>query len=186
MAVPTIYYKLIAYWEALSKENQAQLSNSLHSFRLLVSGSAALPVSTLEKWKAISGHTLLERYGMTEIGMAISNPYRGTRKPGYIGQPLPGVQIRLMDEENQEVGEGQAGEIQVKGPNVFQEYWNKPQATQDAFTEEGWFKTGDIAVYEEGSYRILGTQFCRHHQIRGLQDFRLGDRGSIAHPSPDI
>ena len=122
----------------------------------MVSGSAALPVSTLEKWKQISGHTLLERYGMTEMGMAVSNPYEGERKPGHIGQALPGVIIRLVNEDNQLVEEGQSGEIQVKGPNVFQEYWNKPEATKASFTEDGWFKTGDIAAYENGAYRILG------------------------------
>jgi malonyl-CoA/methylmalonyl-CoA synthetase len=121
----------------------------------MVSGSAALPVSTLEQWRAISGHTLLERYGMTEMGMAISNPYRGERKPGYIGQPLDGVTVRLADEDNQEVAAGQSGEIQVKGPNIFKEYWNRPEATAETFVD-GWFKTGDIAVMEADSYRILG------------------------------
>lgn len=122
----------------------------------MVSGSAALPVSVLEQWREISGHTLLERYGMTEMGMAISNPYRGERKPGYIGQALPGVQIRLADEKGQIVSESTPGEIQVKGPNVFSEYWGKPTETAKAFTADGWFLTGDIAVLESGSYRILG------------------------------
>lgn len=156
MAVPTIYYKLIAYWKGLPEKEQQQISKSLKKFRLMVSGSAALPVGVLEEWRAISGHTLLERYGMTEIGMAISNPYRGERKPGFIGQALPGVNIRIADEHGLVAGEGQAGEIQVKGANVFPEYWNKPDATKEAFTGDGWFKTGDIAVLEEGSYKILG------------------------------
>lgn len=156
MAVPTIYYKLITYWDQLSLENQQEISSKLSKFRLMVSGSAALPVSTLEKWKQISGHTLLERYGMTEMGMAVSNPYKGERSPGHIGQALPGVIIRLVNETNELVEEGQSGEIQVKGPNVFHEYWNKPEATQATFTEDGWFKTGDIAAFENGAYRILG------------------------------
>ena len=156
MAVPTIYYKLITYWDQLPVAYQMEISDKLSKFRLMVSGSAALPVSTLEKWKQISGHTLLERYGMTEMGMAVSNPYEGERKPGHIGQALPGVIIRLVNEDNQLVEEGQSGEIQVKGPNVFQEYWNKPEATKASFTEDGWFKTGDIAAYENGAYRILG------------------------------
>lgn len=156
MAVPTIYYKLITYWDQLPVAYQMEISDKLSKFRLMVSGSAALPVSTLEKWKQISGHTLLERYGMTEMGMAVSNPYEGERKPGHIGQALPGVIIRLVNEDNQLVEEGQSGEIQVKGPNVFQEYWNKPEATKATFTEDGWFKTGDIAAYENGAYRILG------------------------------
>jgi malonyl-CoA/methylmalonyl-CoA synthetase len=156
MAVPTIYFKLIAYWESLPKEKQQVISDNLSRFRLMVSGSAALPVSVMEKWKTISGHTLLERYGMTEIGMGISNPYHGVRKAGYIGKPLPGVRVRLVDEQNQVVKTGQPGEIQVKGKNVFLEYWQRPEATQKTFTEDGWFKTGDVAVVEKGYYRILG------------------------------
>ena len=152
MAVPTIYYKLIAFWKGLPPKEQQHIAECLKKFRLMVSGSAALPVSVLEEWKEISGHTLLERYGMTEMGMAISNPYKGERRPGYIGQALPGVSIRIADEG----GEGTAGEIQVKGANVFKEYWNKPEETREAFTADGWFKTGDIAVFEDGSYKILG------------------------------
>lgn len=156
MAVPTIYFKLIAHWNELPIADQKAVSQALEMFRLMVSGSAALPISVLEKWRSISGHTLLERYGMTEMGMAISNPYRGERKPGYIGQPLANVTIRIANEDHQVVAEGTSGEIQVQGPNVFQEYWQKPEATQKTFTKDGWFKTGDIAVFEEGSYRILG------------------------------
>ena len=156
MAVPTIYFKLIAHFHELPENEQKALSECLGGFRLMVSGSAALPVSVLEQWREISGHTLLERYGMTEMGMAISNPYRGERRPGSIGQPLPGVQVRLAGEKGEVVREGDPGEIQVKGPNVFREYWGKPKETHKAFTADGWFQTGDIAVYENGSYRILG------------------------------
>lgn len=155
MAVPTIYYKLIAYWNELPKADQTTISAAMQKFRLMVSGSAALPISTLEKWRYISGQTLLERYGMTEMGMAISNPYQGERRPGYIGQPLEGVTVRIADEDNQTVAPGQSGEIQVKGPNIFKEYWGRPKATAESFVD-GWFKTGDIAVLEEDSYRILG------------------------------
>lgn len=156
MAVPTIYFKLIGHFQELPEKEQKELAECMGRFRLMVSGSAALPVSVLEQWREISGHTLLERYGMTEMGMAISNPYRGERRPGSIGQPLPGVQVRLAAETGGEVPEGTPGEIQVKGPNVFSEYWGKPEETQKAFTPDGWFMTGDIAVYEDGSYRILG------------------------------
>jgi len=156
MAVPTIYFQLIASWQSLPAKEQQEISSHLRPFRLMVSGSAALPVSVLEAWKKISRHTLLERYGMTEMGMAISNPYRGERKPGHIGQALPGVQVRIADENDRELPEGTPGEIQVKGANVFREYWQKPGATQEAFTEDGWFKTGDVAVWDDGSYRILG------------------------------
>ena len=156
MAVPTIYFKLINHWESLPHDQQQQVSNTLNKFRLMVSGSAALPVSVLEKWRAISGQTLLERYGMTEMGMAISNPYDGERRPGFIGQPLPNVTVRIADEENNPLPAGQSGEIQVKGPNIFKEYWYRPEATKSTFTDDGWFKTGDIATLEDGAYRILG------------------------------
>lgn len=155
MAVPTIYVKLIAAWEAVSPERRAGLSHACGKFRLMVSGSAALPVGTLERWKEISGHTLLERYGMTEIGMAISNPLRGKRVPGSVGTPLPGVEVRLVDEQGKPVAPGTPGEIEVRGPGVFAEYWCKPGATREAF-RNGWFRTGDAAVIENGVYRILG------------------------------
>jgi malonyl-CoA/methylmalonyl-CoA synthetase len=156
MAVPTIYYKLIAYFETLSDREKDSLTEIMQKFRLMVCGSAALPVSVMEKWEKISGHTLLERYGMTEIGMGLSNPYKGKRYAGHVGYPLQGVEIRLADDENAEI-KGEAGEIQVRGANVFNEYWRKPEATIGSFTKEGWFKTGDVAMLDtEGGYRILG------------------------------
>ncbi|MEH1903345.1 MAG: acyl-CoA synthetase [Nostoc sp.] len=155
MAVPTIYVKLIAAWETASKESQKSMSEGCAKMRLMVSGSAALPVEVLEKWQTISGHFLLERYGMTEIGMALSNPLHGERRSGYVGKPLPDVEVRLMDESRQLVPAGTPGEIQVKGPGVFLEYWQNPQATAKAF-QDGWFCSGDIAVVENGNYRILG------------------------------
>lgn len=156
MAVPTIYFKLITFYNELPLNKQEAIAKNLAKFRLMVSGSAALPVSVLEEWKRISSHTLLERYGMTEMGMAISNPYKGKRQPGHIGQPLHGVSIRLADENNQVVPDGEQGEIQIKGPNVFKEYWDKPKATTEAFTTDGWFKSGDIAIFDIDSYQILG------------------------------
>jgi malonyl-CoA/methylmalonyl-CoA synthetase len=155
MAVPTIYVKLIAAWDAASPERRAALSQACSQLRLMVSGSAALPVSTLERWKEISGHTLLERYGMTEIGMALSNPLRGERVPGSVGTPLPSVEVQLVGENRELVAPGTPGEIEVRGPSVFSEYWGKPDATRDAF-RDGWFRTGDTAVVENGVYRILG------------------------------
>ncbi len=156
MAVPTIYFKLISYFNELPETKQKSISEQLIKFRLMVSGSAALPVSVLEEWREISGHTLLERYGMTEMGMAISNPYKDQRRPGHIGQPLHGVSIRLADENNKLVPKGEPGEIQIKGPNVFKEYWGKPEATAEAFTSDGWFQSGDIAIFDVDSYQILG------------------------------
>ena len=155
MAVPTIYIKLIAAWEAASPQRRTALSQACARLRLMVSGSAALPVSTLNRWKEISGHTLLERYGMTEIGMALSNPLEGERVPGSVGAPLPGVDVRLVDEHGVVVAPDAPGEIEVRGPSVFKEYWGKPEATQQSF-RNGWFRTGDVAVVEKGRYRILG------------------------------
>ncbi|WP_392533915.1 acyl-CoA synthetase [Nostoc sp. C117] len=155
MAVPTIYVKLIAAWENASKERQKSMSAGCAKMRLMVSGSAALPVQVLEKWQSISGHFLLERYGMTEIGMALSNCLHGERLPGYVGQPLPQVEVRLVDESGELVPPGTPGEIQVKGATVFGEYWQNPQATAKAF-QDGWFRTGDLAVVENDNYRILG------------------------------
>ena len=156
MAVPTIYFKLIAYWESQTKEKQVELTECMRKFRLMVCGSAALPVTVMDKWQHISGQILLERYGMTEIGMAISNPYHGERKPGHVGKPLPGVNIRLVDEQNKDVAPDQPGEILINGDNVFLEYWNRPNATEESFVDGRWFKSGDIAIVEDGYYRIMG------------------------------
>ena len=155
MAVPTVYVKLIAAWDVASPERRASLSQACAKLRLMVSGSAALPGSTLQRWKEISGHTLLERYGMTEIGMALSNSLRGERVPGSVGTSLPSVEVQLVGENGKPVVPGTPGEIEVRGPSVFAEYWGKPGATRDAF-RHGWFRTGDTAVVENGVYRILG------------------------------
>ena len=155
MAVPTVYVKLMAAWERASPERRAELSRACEGLRLMVSGSAALPVSTLKRWKEISGHTLLERYGMTEIGMALSNPLHGLRVPGSVGTPLPGVEVQLVGEDDRQVGPAMPGEIEVRGPSVFGEYWGQPAATRAAF-RDGWFRTGDTAILENGVYRILG------------------------------
>ncbi len=155
MAVPTIYHKLIAAWEAAPAARRRGYSAGCARMRVMVSGSAALPVQTLERWREISGHTLLERYGMTEFGMALSNPVRGERRPGFVGTPLPGVDARLVDEEGRAVAPGTPGELEVRGPGVFLEYWRRPEATTAAF-RAGWFRTGDVAVVESGAYCLLG------------------------------
>jgi len=156
MAVPTIYVKLIAAWNNWPPRQQKRFSEACSGIRLMVSGSAALPVSVAEQWRAISGHTLLERYGMTEIGMALSNPLRGLRKLGTVGFPLPGIEVRLTDEQGNVISEnGQPGEISVRGETVFKEYWRQEESTREAF-EGKWFRTGDVAVVEDGYYRILG------------------------------
>jgi malonyl-CoA/methylmalonyl-CoA synthetase len=143
-AVPTIYRRLIQSFDAAPPEVRRARAAGCRRVRLMMSGSAALPLQTLERWREISGHTLLERYGMTETGMILSNPLHGERRPGRVGTPLPGVDVRLVD-----------GEIEVRGPGVFLEYWNRPEETRDAF-HDGWFRTGDVAVVEDGAYRLLG------------------------------
>jgi malonyl-CoA/methylmalonyl-CoA synthetase len=154
-AVPTMYRRLITSWEAASLADQQAWSEGARRTRLMMSGSAALPVQTLERWREITGHTLLERYGMTEIGMALANPLRGVRRPGVVGAPLPGVEVRLVDESGTAVADGTSGEIEIRGPGVFLEYWQRPDETRAAF-RGGWFRTGDMAILEQGSYRLLG------------------------------
>ena len=155
MAVPTIYARLISAWEEVPESEQQRYSAGCRQMRLMVSGSAALPVSTLERWRSISGHTLLERYGMTEIGMGLSNPLEGERVPGHVGKPLPGVKIRRVNDQGEPVADDVPCEIQVRGPSIFESYWNRPEATEQAFMD-GWFRTGDVTVVEDGVYRILG------------------------------
>ncbi len=156
MAVPTIYVKLIAKLEASDEADRARYTDGFAHMRLMVSGSAALPASVHEQWTHLTGQKLLERYGMTEIGMGISNPLEGERRPGAVGRALPGVTVRLMSEAGELIeGEGEPGEIQVQGPAVFSEYWRKPDVTRASFVE-GWFRTGDMAVLEDGYYRIMG------------------------------
>jgi malonyl-CoA/methylmalonyl-CoA synthetase len=156
-AVPTIYHRLIAMWDEAPDDVRRRWSAGAAKARLMMCGSAALPVLTLERWRAITGHTLLERYGMTELGMALSNPLHGDRRPGSVGQPLPRVHVRIVDEAGAEVGEDVPGDLEVRGPTVFREYWHRPEATRDAFRGD-WFRTGDVAVLERGAYRLLGRR----------------------------
>ena len=156
MAVPTIYVKLIQLLEEANERDLIRFAEGFAQMRLMVSGSAALPASVHEHWTRLTGQKLLERYGMTEIGMALSNPLRGERRPGAVGLPLPGVTIRLVSESGEVIeGEGVPGEIQVRGGAVFSEYWENPDVTRDSFVD-GWFRTGDMAVLENGYYRIMG------------------------------
>jgi len=154
MAVPTIYTRLITAWERADAATRSAWSNGAKRLRLMVSGSAALPVSTLQRWHELTGHVLLERYGMTELGMALSNTLT-QRQPGHVGVPIPGVEVRIVDDGGNVVDDGQPGELQVRGPNVFDEYWGRPEATAEAFVD-GWFRTGDVAVCEPEGYRLLG------------------------------
>ena len=173
MAVPTVYAKLLEYLRKNPDLNDNVKDTLGDKIRLMVSGSAALPQPIFEEWQQKTGHTLLERYGMTEIGMALTNPYAGQRKPGFVGHPFPGVQARIVgpdgkvlvqgddistsisaksNDENEEVN----GDLQIKGPNVFKCYYGRAEATAKEFTDDGWFKTGDTAQFSEQSFKILG------------------------------
>jgi malonyl-CoA/methylmalonyl-CoA synthetase len=146
-AVPTIYVRLLDL-----SPNAAQRIG--RRARLFVSGSAPLPAHVHDAFRERFGHTILERYGMSETLMLISNPYEGERRAGTVGFPLPGVSVRLRTPDGHEPGEGEAGQVLVRGPNVFTEYWANPEATAGAF-DDGWFKTGDIASRSPDGYYTL-------------------------------
>ena len=154
MAVPTIYTRLIAAWDDAGAADRHRWSAGAAHARLMVSGSAALPVSTLGRWQEITGHTLLERYGMTELGIALSNTLE-RRVPGTVGEPLPNVSVRVVGDTGHDVPDGDPGELLVRGPQVFLEYWRRAAETAAAFTD-GWFRTGDVAVHEPDGFRLLG------------------------------
>jgi malonyl-CoA/methylmalonyl-CoA synthetase len=154
MAVPTIYARLVTTWRAADAATQQRWSSGAAGLRLMVSGSAALPVSTLDEWRQLTGHTLLERYGMSELGMVLSNTL-DRRVPGHVGEPMPGVETRLVDEAGDAVADGTPGELLVRGPQVFAGYWERLDATAEAFVD-GWFRTGDVAVHGPDGFRLLG------------------------------
>ncbi|QMU55912.1 MAG: AMP-binding protein [Candidatus Mycalebacterium zealandia] len=158
MAVPTVYAKLAQFWENAPADDRKDMSRACAAMRLMVSGSAALTVRLSLKWRDISGHTLLERYGMTETGMILSNPLKGKRKPGFVGKPMPGVRAKLFTPEGAPAHPGEQGEVRVKGAGVFLEYWNNSRATRGAFLD-GWFKTGDMAALDsEGDFQMFGRE----------------------------
>jgi len=149
--VPTVYVRLLE----TPPETAREIGRGM---RLFVSGSAPLPAQVLEDFRKLFGHTILERYGMTETIMNISNPYDGERRPGSVGFPLPGVQARIVGPEGRDVPDGETGELYLKGPNVFAGYWRRDDATRAAFMD-GWFKTGDIAQRSpDGYYTLCGRR----------------------------
>ncbi|MEV6235164.1 acyl-CoA synthetase [Lentzea sp. NPDC051838] len=149
--VPTMYHRI-----AEEVQDNADLSNALGQARLLVSGSAALPTRDHERIADATGQRVVERYGMTETLMNTSVRADGDRRPGTVGVPLPGVEVRLVDDNGGETTE--TGEIQVRGPNLFTEYLNRPDATAEAF-DQGWFRTGDVGTRDpDGYYRIVGRK----------------------------
>lgn len=154
-AVPTIYFSLI---EKLEGNKQEDVFKGFKNLRLMMSGSAALAPEIHKKWEELTGQKILERYGMTEVGMALSNPLDGERRPGAVGQPLPNVEIRLENDEGIEIKEeGEAGQILIKGPQVFIEYQNLPIQTKESFKDD-WFLTGDVAIKEDGYFKLLGRE----------------------------
>ncbi len=149
MGVPTFYTRLLAL-PSFGREQCAGM-------RLFISGSAPMLTSTHEEFAARTGHTILERYGMTETGMNTSNPLEGERRPGTVGPPLPGVQVRITGDDGTPLPSGQVGGIELKGPNVFSGYWRNPEKTAAEFTADGWFRSGDLGrVDEDGYVSIVG------------------------------
>jgi malonyl-CoA/methylmalonyl-CoA synthetase len=152
MAVPTIHKRLVDFPGA----RQFDLSH----MRLLTSGSDRLPDDLFLKFQETFGHTLLERYGMTETGMNLSNPLDGERRIGSVGLPLPGVEARIVNSATDEpLPDNQVGEVQIRGPHVFKGYWQMPKKTADSFTADGWLRTGDLGLREPDGYYSLKGRF---------------------------
>lgn len=151
MGIPTFYTRLLG--------EPTFGRHSCESVRLFISGSAPLLAETHEAFAARTGHAILERYGMTETCMNSSNPLNGERRPGSVGLALPGVTIRIADEKGHRLPDGEAGEIHVRGPNVFAGYWGMPERTRQDFTPDGFFRTGDLGVISTDGYlSILGRK----------------------------
>jgi malonyl-CoA/methylmalonyl-CoA synthetase len=144
MGVPTYYTRLLA---------DPRLTRDLcRDVRVFVSGSAPLLAETFSEFESRTGHRILERYGMTETNMNTSNPLDGLRKPGTVGPPLPGVEVRIRDDDGKPVSGGETGGIEVRGANVFSSYWRLPDKTAEDFTEDGWFRTGDQGTIDQDGY----------------------------------
>jgi malonyl-CoA/methylmalonyl-CoA synthetase len=152
MGVPTLYVRMLAEG-ALTKQAAAHM-------RLFIAGSAPLLPETFDAWRERTGHTIVERYGMSETVMLTSNAYHakdGERRAGTVGKPLPGVQLRVHDDKGHTCRTGEIGQIEVKGPNVFKGYWRMPEKTAEEFTTDLWFKTGDVGKLDEhGVVSIVG------------------------------
>jgi malonyl-CoA/methylmalonyl-CoA synthetase len=144
MGVPTYYVRLLA--------DPDFRRESCEGVRLFVSGSAPLLTDTFSQFAKRSGHQILERYGMSETAMLTSNPYIDERKPGTVGPALPGVSVRVVNTEGVSCANGEVGEIQVKGPNVFKGYWQMPEKTAEEFTDDDYFKTGDVGFFDDDLY----------------------------------
>ncbi len=157
MAVPTMHHKLMEAYRAADDVTRARWSGNARRLRLVTSGSAALSPALLDAFAAATGQTILERYGMTEIGMALGNPYDGPRVAGSVGVPFPGVEIDIVDDQGASLGEGEAGELRVRSPQMFSGYLGDAAATAASFDEKGRFRTGDTGLRgDDGGIRLLG------------------------------
>jgi malonyl-CoA/methylmalonyl-CoA synthetase len=144
MGVPTYYVRLLAE-AGFTRASCARM-------RLFVSGSAPLALDTFDEFRGRTGHAILERYGMTETGMNTSNPYDGERRGGTVGMPLPGIEVRVVDDVDAPLPAGSTGHIQVRGPNVMSGYWKLPEKNSEEFTADGFFRTGDVGMYDSRGY----------------------------------
>lgn len=180
----TLYFGVPTVWSRIAAD--ATAARALAGARLLVSGSAPLPVPVFAKLAELTGHTPVERYGSTESLITLSTRADGERRPGWVGLPLAGVQTRLVDEAGQTVAHDAEtiGRLQVRGPTLFDGYLNRPDATADAFDADGWYRTGDVAVIDDaGMHRIVGRESVDLIKTGG---FRVGagevETALLGHP----
>lgn len=176
--VPTMYVRLLA-----EAERQGAPA---HRLRLFVSGSAPLSPQVFENFARVFGQTILERYGMTETIMNLTNPYVGERRAGTVGQPFPGQEARVVDSRTrQPLAANEIGEIEVRGPHVFSGYWQRPDATAEAFSPDGWFATGDLGWYSpDGYYTITGR--ARELIISGGYNIYPREVEDVLEVHPDV
>jgi malonyl-CoA/methylmalonyl-CoA synthetase len=208
MAVPTIFQKMLETYHTYPTEKQNEIQHACKSFRLMVSGSAALPINVLDEWRQATGHILLERYGMSEFCMGLTNPYEPieNRTPGFVGKNFPSIDIILCEyeEDDDETVEPESkintdrpialpskgvsipGEIRIKGSGMFSRYLNLDDVTKEAFDINGYFKTGDIAVFDSdiNSYKILGRKSTDIIKHKGFKISALEiERYVLEHPN---
>ncbi|KAG0456464.1 hypothetical protein HPP92_024252 [Vanilla planifolia] len=181
--VPTMYTRLLQGYETMEPDLKTASAFAASQLRLMMCGSSALPYPVMKHWEEITGHRLLERYGMTEFVMALSNPLHGTRKAGTVGQPLPRVEVKIVGEDGT-ISDG-VGELCVRSPSQFKEYWKQPKVTQESFIDGGFFKTGDtVMVDEDGYYIILGRSNADIMKVGGYKLSALEIEAVILeHPS---
>ena len=153
MGVPTMYHRLVRHLEA-----EPTAVATLRGARLFTSGSAALSRDVFQRFEALTGQQIVERYGMSETLITLSNRVEGTRRPGVVGLPVPGVEARIVKEDGGPVEPGEVGELEVRGVGMMTEYWGRPDETTGSFREDDWFRTGDVAQVVGGDYRIVGRK----------------------------